>query len=151
MKKEEVVIRKPTATRPWQHVLEPLRGYLWLAASLSKSKIRDGEAMNFGPSAGANKDVSALVKELSGHLTGLRMKKVEKETKEYESELLALDSTKAYRLIQWEPILSFEGSIKMVSDWYQAVASGEDEISAYEKNINEYVAKSKVKGARCFP
>lgn len=113
----EIVIRNPQSTRPWQHVLEPLSGYLHLGSSLSVPGSNFCSAWNFGPKPSNSRTVLEVAEEIvknwgSGtvSLTG--------EKRFLESNLLQLDCTKARELIGWEPILDFDESIRMTVDWY---------------------------------
>lgn len=122
-----VEIRNPQATRPWQHVLEPLSGYLWLALSLTVRQNLHGEAFNFGPRAEQNHSVADLIGALSRHwgfpafsdacrVTGL--------TAFHEAGLLKLNCDKALFELRWEPTLDYGSTTKLVSDWYRSYYKG---------------------------
>ena len=120
-KKKSVTIRSPHATRPWQHVLEPLSGYLWLGQCLIDGQNEvAGEAFNFGPDASVTASVEALLKEMaeywpeSGH--GIQ---IQSDESEKESTLLKLSCDKALNSLSWKPVLTFSETVKMTTKWYR--------------------------------
>ena len=118
--KKTVSIRNPLATRPWQHVLEPLSGYLKLAANLYKSKKFHGEAYNFGPNHDNNFTVKELIKKMSLQWPGSKWNyKSMKNVSFKESGLLKLNCEKSLNDLNWMPTLDFEQTIKMTIDWYR--------------------------------
>jgi len=122
-KGETVQLRNPQATRPWQHVLEPLRGYLTLASQLSKNPDLHGEAFNFGPPAHQNNTVLELVQMMSGHWDQVRWEDISAsgiEEQPYESGLLKLNCDKALHFLYWQAILSFKETVKMTAEWYRS-------------------------------
>jgi len=119
-KNKKVLIRNPNSTRPWQHVLEAIWGYLLLAAKLKKNKKFHGEAFNFGPNYSANHNVISLVKLIKKHWKNTSWVVVkEKKKKFYESNLLKLNSNKAKINLKWNCVLSFNETISMVASWYR--------------------------------
>jgi CDP-glucose 4,6-dehydratase len=135
-----IAIRNPRATRPWQHVLEPLSGYLWLGAKLSALRTCDHElcsAFNFGPNADANRTVRELVGEILKHWSGKCEHKSDPHAV-HEAGLLQLDIGKAARLLKWKPVWDFYRTIEQTVNWYRnAESSGlarqllHEEISFY--------------------
>lgn len=129
VKKEPVLIRSPDSTRPWQHVLEPLSGYLWLGKLLyEQSKTFSGQAYNFGPSNMDNysvKDVLNCIKKY-WNTAGWIVKNDEFIAK--ESTLLKLSCDKATNMLGWKSILSFEETIKITASWYK---------SFYDHKVND--------------
>jgi CDP-glucose 4,6-dehydratase len=118
---EMVVIRNPGATRPWQHVLEPLSGYLHLAARLlgSGNKL-NGEAFNFGPDATVNHTVGELLSSMSHRWPELQWESPEGAGKqEHEANLLKLNCDKALFHLQWKPTLGFLQTVELTVDWYR--------------------------------
>lgn len=112
-------VRFPNATRPWQHVLEPLSGYLVLGQRLLEGDRSAAEAWNFGPSATGDRAVVDLLRALqvrwptlSWHASG--------EQRSHEAGLLRLDSSKANRLLQWVPVWSLEEALDATACWYEA-------------------------------
>jgi CDP-glucose 4,6-dehydratase len=128
---EQCTIRNPNSTRPWQHVLEPLSGYLLLAEKLAVSKKYDG-AWNFGPSTDHVHTVKDLVERLTTFCDGLKVSYLNtKRSSTMEEEFIAIDSTKAQKKLQWFPRLSFDKTIENTCYWYQA------ETDTARKNITE--------------
>lgn len=121
LKGESLSIRNPNSTRPWQHVLEPLSGYLRLAQMLSIEAKLHGEAFNFGPKESNIYTVKEIVDKLgkywghantSHHYTSSKMKSM------HEASLLSLNCEKAAKDLLWAPKLDINESLKMVADWY---------------------------------
>jgi CDP-glucose 4,6-dehydratase len=115
-----VNIRNPSATRPWQHVLEPLSGYLILGANLAKNATYHGEAFNFGPSDNLSYPVSSLIDELGKFWGNVRWKDISEEKEHlYEAGLLKLNCDKALFNLNWRSTLEFEETVKMTAEWYK--------------------------------
>ena len=147
-KNTNVTIRNPNSTRPWQHVLEAIYGYLILAKNLNKNSKLHGEAFNFGPSEKNVKKVITVIKLMSNHWERVKYKtnKINKNKKTiYESKLLTLNSNKAKRLLNWKCELTFKDTIKMVVWWYKNFYSKQfdaryltlSQIDSYEKTIKK--------------
>ena len=118
--KKEVHIRNPNSTRPWQHVLEPLSGYLTLAKSLDLKDKDHGEAYNFGPSADQNFSVNKLIAEMSKYWKEVKWKDVSKTNNHlHEAGLLKLNCDKALLNLGWQPTLQFHETVKMTIEWYK--------------------------------
>ena len=121
LKRKPLMLRNPKAIRPWQHVLDPLCGYLNLAEKLSKKtliKNRFIGAWNFGPVRESNKSVLNLVKEVNKHLKLNFILK--KKNRFKESNFLALDIKKSKKYLNWKPKISFQESVNLTLDWYLA-------------------------------
>jgi len=119
---EKVVIRSPYSTRPWQHVLEPLSGYLLLAKELHKLNLKViSEAFNFGPKSEQNKTVLDLIKDLSSFIEDPAKSKnfiIRENNKLNESKLLKLNCDKALFNLSWEPNLDYSETVRFVGEWY---------------------------------
>ena len=115
----KVKIRSPKSVRPWQHVLEPLSGYLKLGEELYQNKIINGEAFNFGPKESNKYTVHDLLINLSNYLEGLEWKFENKLNNKKEMKLLTLDSKKASILLNWNAKLSFDHTINLTANWYK--------------------------------
>lgn len=111
-------VRNPRATRPWQHVLEPLGGYLTLAARLLRFGNLSG-AYNFGPSAGGNRTVAEVVKEVLACWPG-SWKKTAERAAPHEAGLLQLDNRLARRELGWRPGWGFKKTIRETICWHLA-------------------------------
>ena len=117
---ETVDIRSPHATRPWQHVLEPLSGYLCLAVDLYLNSHHHGEAYNFGPSAGQNYPVNKLIDEMSKYWNQIKWNDASTdEGHVHEAGLLKLNCDKALSDLEWHSTLQFEETVKMTVEWYK--------------------------------
>ena len=116
-----VDIRNPNATRPWQHVLEPISGYLLIAANLSKSNNFHGEAYNFGPSSDYSYSVSELINEMQNFWDKVEWNDTsQNETHLHEAGLLKLNCDKALYDLDWRPTLDFQETVKMTIKWYKS-------------------------------
>jgi CDP-glucose 4,6-dehydratase len=115
-----VEIRSPSATRPWQHVLEPLSGYLWLGANLSQQPALRGESFNFGPRAEQNHTVLDLLGDLAGywHLKTKDAYRVTGNIPFHEAGLLKLNCDKALAHLKWEANLNYDECVRLVAEWY---------------------------------
>ncbi len=118
-KGKKVLIRNPNSTRPWQHVIEVLYGYMLLALKLKKNKRLHGEAFNFGPSLTNKLRVIDIVKKMRSNWKEVNWKIVKGKKSFKESKLLQLNSKKSKKLLNWNCILSSEQTIKYVTEWYK--------------------------------
>lgn len=116
---KELIIRSPNATRPWQHVLEPLSGYLLLGQYLFEDDDLCGEAFNFGPKPETNFSVEQLLKEMAKYWPDVKWKSVESKDNVKEAGLLKLNCDKALFYLDWVPNLNFPTTIRFVSEWYK--------------------------------
>lgn len=115
-----VQLRNPTATRPWQHVLEPLSGYLSLAMALYEDSNLHGEPFNFGPPAVQNHSVYELVSEMSKYWDQVRWEdKSNHSIDVYESGLLKLNCDKALHHLNWQAVWNFETTVRETVLWYR--------------------------------
>ena len=112
-----IAVRNPAATRPWQHVLEPLSGYLWLAAILSKDPSIP-RAFNFGPDPESTRCVRDLVTEILTHWQGQWEDKSDPRAV-HEAKLLNLSIARAASVLNWKPVWNFEKTIEHTISWYQ--------------------------------
>lgn len=115
-KQKPVTIRAPHATRPWQHVLEPLSGYLLLASQLGQSL--SGQAYNFGPDATVNASVNTLIHELAIDWDGAVIDIDPASMQHTEAGLLKLSCDKALHDLNWQPTLELKETIQYTSKWY---------------------------------
>ena len=133
-----VEIRSPKATRPWQHVLEPLSGYLTLAQYLAEGKVKNGEAFNFGPKAEQTKTGFVLVQDLA-ELWGLDKEKAAKLTGDVpfkEATLLKLNCDKALAYLHWHSTLHYEECVGFIAEWYKAFYVEKTE-NMYELTVSQ--------------
>lgn len=124
-KKETLYVRSPKSIRPWQHVLDPLSGYLLLAENLVTKGNNFAEAWNFGPDQSSARTVSWVLNEFSKKIKNLKWKS-KNEKKKYESILLKLDISKAKSKLGWMPKWPLENAIDNTINWYQAFNKNEN-------------------------
>ena len=145
-----VEIRSPKSTRPWQHVLEPLSGYLRLGVSLFVSQILHGVAYNFGPTTDQNFSVSELINEMSEFWENVSWNDVSgKNDYLHEAGLLKLNCDKALADLNWISTLEFEDTVRMTVSWYKDYYQGAEDQSMYEftvEQIDEYMQLAEKKG-----
>lgn len=138
-KDEQIVLRNPQATRPWQHVLEPVHGYLQLAEKISSAGGNDFTgAWNFGPT-GDPFSVSAVVDKLSD-ISGGKKYQLDPKSHPHEAQDLMLDSAKARKLLGWRPKLTLDEALKLTFDWFQASLTGCDMRSFTIEQIKDYAS-----------
>jgi CDP-glucose 4,6-dehydratase len=137
----EVIIRNPAAVRPWQHVLEPLAGYILLAEKLAVSTPDFDESWNFGP---PTEDVHPVMAVAEAMVTAVGTGKLivkQNPDAPHEAELLQLDCSKARTKLGWQPKLDFAATIAMTADWYGAWHRGEDMAAFTQAQISQYEAR----------
>jgi CDP-glucose 4,6-dehydratase len=149
-KKKKVLIRSPNSTRPWQHVLEAIYGYIILAINLNKNKNLHGQAFNFGPANNQNYKVISVIKLMKGYWHNVSWKLYKNNNKTFkESSLLKLNSQKAKKKLKWTSVLTFKENISLVINWYknfylnskQAYKLTSDQIEIYQKILNKRITK----------
>ncbi len=142
-------VRNPTATRPWQHVLDCLSGYLWLGARLAESgkdPALNG-AYNFGPDARANQPVATLVREFFRHLPG-EWRDESLPGAPHEATLLHLSTDKAAARLQWFPTWDFADAVRETAAWYRARHIANADMVRYSsEQITRFAAAA---AARCL-
>jgi CDP-glucose 4,6-dehydratase len=141
---EILSVRSPDAVRPWQHVLEPLRGYLILAENLYQKGERYCGPWNFGPDARDSKSVRYVVDHLCRLLPGARWTDVSGESR-HEAHRLKLDITKSMSELNWSPSWSLDQGLTNTAKWHEAWKSGEDmsqvtmnQIKLYETSVSRW-------------
>ena len=139
---ESVEIRCPDATRPWQHVLEPLSGYLVLGKQISQSNLLNGQAFNFGPRAEQNRTVLELLNDLFANFNYGNTEKafhVRENIPFKESGLLKLNCDKALTQLKWEAALSYYETVQFTADWYTNYFNKPKELFDFTTNqISDY-------------
>ncbi len=118
---EIVTIRSPYSTRPWQHVLEPLSGYLRCGEALYNDQKYNGFAYNFGPNSDQNKTVLQLLEEISkywGSKDATKMYSIEPDLNLHEAGLLKLNCDRALQHFNWKPTMHFDETVEFTATWY---------------------------------
>jgi CDP-glucose 4,6-dehydratase len=149
-KGESVSVRSPQATRPWQHVLEPLSGYLWLGARLwQKAPGLNGEAFNFGPDAGVNQTVGELLDVMGQLWPSVKWEVPEGfEQGGHEAMLLKLSCDKVLFHLKWQAVLKFPETVSMTVDWYRNWHDGREDVYAYTQGqIEQFSQRAAQQGA----
>ncbi|MFF7106911.1 CDP-glucose 4,6-dehydratase [Pseudomonas sichuanensis] len=123
---QEVTLRYPDATRPWQHVLDPLMGYLQLAQGLLTDAEQHAAAWNFGPDSAGLATVGEIVERLASRWPGEARWSIASDAQPHEAGLLALDSSKARQRLGWAPRWSLDDTLKHTLDWHLAWRAGRD-------------------------
>jgi CDP-glucose 4,6-dehydratase len=121
---KSIQLRNPNATRPWQHVLEPIAGYLLLAERLYEDPKNWDGSWNFGPSVNEVGTVKNVAETIFGHLGKGSIEIVESKEQAHEARLLQLNCDKARQFLGWQPRWSTEKTLKATALWYKTVMSG---------------------------
>jgi len=138
---EDLIIRSPKAIRPWQHVLEPLFGYILLAVHLTNGEKDKVGAWNFGPEDEDMKEVEHVINTLKGHLKKGNYV-IQEDKVKHEAGILKLDNTKAKTELMWIPKYDLEKTIKETAEWYEVFHLGKANIQEYTiKQIDCYFDK----------
>jgi CDP-glucose 4,6-dehydratase len=138
LKGEKVIIRNPRAIRPWQHVLEPLSGYLMLAHKLYEDGPRYSEAWNFGPDDNDAKPVEWLVKSLCTKWRGHAAYTIDNRMHPHEAHYLKLDCSKAKSELGWRPMWNLDKAIDSIEEWTRAYNENRNVRDVCLGQIDEY-------------
>jgi len=121
LKNQEIILRSPNSIRPWQHVLDPLYGYLLLLERLHNKQVIGGSSFNFGPNNNSNKTVNEVINLINKNFgNSVKIIKKNNNLKSYkESKVLMLNSKKSQKLLKWKSKYDLEQSIKLTSNWFK--------------------------------
>ncbi len=133
LKNKAPEIRSPNSTRPWQHVLEALSGYLELSLELDKNKKINGNSFNFSSDKIKNITVENFLKKIKIKWPEIKWH-VKNNNKFYESSLLQLDTAKAKKILNWKARLNLDETIEFVVNWYK-------DLHKYKKDIYKISSK----------
>lgn len=137
-KKVPVVIRNPQANRPWQHVLEPICGYLMLAEKLYSSGKQFAEGWNFGPNDEDARPVSEVLDHLAKEWPGEASWGLDGSQQPHEAQLLKLDISKAKVRLKWQPNWGLNTALRSIIEWHQAWMAGDDMENITLSQIKKY-------------
>ena len=139
-KKQKLILRSPNSIRPWQHVLDPLYGYLLLLMKLRKKQKFIDMSWNFGPDKSNNKSVKDIIylinKEFNNSVRVI--KKNDSSNKYYESKVLMLNSDKSKKTLNWRPKYNLAESIKLISFWHKEFLAKRNLLTISQKQILDY-------------
>lgn len=138
--KQAITIRNPQAIRPWQHVLEPLAGYLMLAEKLVMQGQDYASAWNFGPSLSDTKPVEWIVRTTCSLLDHQPGWVLDAQKGPHEANFLALDCSKAYRELGWSPRWPLRAALERIVEWHKAAVAGSDLRDLSLRQIAQYQA-----------
>ncbi len=142
---QTIPVRNRASTRPWQHVLEPLSGYLWLGSCLSKDPSL-ASAFNFGPKLASNHTVATLVEEILKYWPGQWTDQSNPDAV-HEATLLNLATDKAFHFLNWEPVWDFSQTVDRTVTWYrESLQKPGCEANITRKDIADYEADARSKG-----
>ena len=148
---QSVAVRSPRATRPWQHVLEPLSGYLWLGARLwERADGLNGEAFNFGPDGHVNQTVAELLDAMAIRWPGVQWRVPEglEQGGGHEAILLKLSCDKALFHLSWRAVLRFAETVEFTIDWYRTWHARHTDMYDYTVDqIEQYCQLAKARGS----
>lgn len=141
--RKKVLIRNPDSIRPWQYVLEPLSGYLFLGQKLLEGKKGFAEAWNFGPGDEGHKDVLSVVRELQTHWPCIDVQIASDEKNPHEATLLKLDCSKSHAKLEWKPIWNASAMFAKTAQWYREFYESDRVLS--QAHLDEYVNDAREK------
>lgn len=119
-----IQLRNPKATRPWQHVLEPISGYLLLAVNLHNEPEKYGGAWNFGPSTSEVRTVQEVANTIIHHFGRGSLEITDSQHQHHEAQLLQLNCDKAHQLLEWYPRWSVDKTLASTAEWYKTILEG---------------------------
>jgi CDP-glucose 4,6-dehydratase len=137
-RKVPIQLRNPNATRPWQHVLEPLSGYLQLALKLRSEPVKYSGAWNFGPTSDEIKSVYDVAKHIMSKFDYDGIEIEESDSQPYEAGLLQLNCDKARQELGWQPRWNIEKTLIATAEWYKEVMNGKDASDVTHTQIEDY-------------
>lgn len=144
MTEKDIEIRNPKATRPWQHVLEPLSGYMLLAQKLYENPTVFSGSWNFGPTIESIKTVKELTEKTIDILGKGKVIVGNMDMHKHEAGLLHLNCDKSNHQLGWNPVWNFEQTVKITIEWYKNYLNGVDAKTLSLKNINEFMEDQKL-------
>ena len=133
-----VQLRNPHATRPWQHVMEPISGYLLLAARLRADPAMYGGSWNFGPSSADVRTVEEVANGIARALGRDLAERAPSTVRPHEAQLLQLNCDKAHQVLGWHPRWSADQTVAATADWYRALRDGADAQTVTRAQLHDY-------------
>ncbi len=142
---KKIIINNPSSTRPWQHVLEPLSGYLTLAMNLYFSNTNNGEPFNFGPNLKNNLSVKQLINKFKKLDASLKTTKNSTKNKNIETKLLGLNINKSKNILSWKPCLNLDQTVNFTYDWYFSFYNNKNIYKISNQQIMQYMDIAKLR------
>jgi CDP-glucose 4,6-dehydratase len=142
---QSIGIRSPHAVRPWQHVLDPLSGYLWLGALLSKDPQKYSGQWNFGPDDGSHLTVAEMADRLINYWGGGSWSDLSDPHALHEAKILRLNCDKARAELHWRSVLTIDECLQMTADWYKGFYMTNQNTDVYSfcvSQIHDYLDKA---------
>lgn len=143
LKGDAIIVRNPHSIRPWQHVLEPLHGYLTLAQYLFTNGIKYADGWNFGPSDEDCVSVGNLVKMFCTEWGGKAHFKIQSDNGPHEANFLKLDCSKAKMNLNWKPVWNIKNALRAIVSWEKGFYRGEAPYILCENQINQFMQDAK--------
>ena len=140
---KKVSIRNPYATRPWQHVLEPLSGYLLVGQKLLQEKVEFADGWNFGPSDEGSINVEQVVLNVKKYWSKIDYEINKEPNQLHEANLLKLDCSKAHAYLKWSAVWESDKTFEMTVNWYKEYYEGQSIVSLVQ--LTEYILNAKNK------
>lgn len=135
-------IRNPDAVRPWQHVLDPISGYLRLAQSLLEHGAQFAEAWNFGPAADSEVPVSTVASRLARLWGNSASWEIDVDRHAHEAAYLKLDCSKAASRLHWHPAINFDQTLQLTVDWYRSFWNEKDMHAVTMAQIEDFLSRA---------
>lgn len=137
---QSIEIRSPHSTRPWQHILECLAGYLMLGEKLLAGERIFADAWNFGPDPECNRSVESVLEAMRLYWTDIKWH-LSNKSQPHETRLLYLDSSKARHHLRWQPVWNLQQAVSLTVDWYRSFYQGDSVMTASQLDL--YVQQAK--------
>ena len=140
LKNKKLILRSPNSIRPWQHIIDPLYGYLLLLMKLHKKQKFIENSFNFGPGKSNNKSVGDVINLINNEFNNCVriIKKNDDLRKYYESKILMLNSKKSKESLNWKTKYNLKQSIKLVSFWHKEFLAKKNILKVSQKQIMDY-------------
>ena len=136
--KKKIFLRNPQSVRPWQHVLEPLSGYILLSAKLRDDPKKFSGSWNFGPSSSEVRTVKEVASKIIHHLGKGKIEITGARDQHHEAMLLQLNCDKSHQILNWEPRWHVEETLKYTAEWYKKVLDGESAEDITKLQVHKY-------------
>ena len=133
-----IEVRNPLATRPWQHVLEPLSGYILLSAKLRDNPEKFSGSWNFGPSSSEVRTVKEVASSIIHHFGKGQVETIGSNDHHHEAMLLQLNCDKSHQILKWEPRWNVEETLKYTAEWYKKVLGGKSAEEITKLQVQKY-------------